>query len=225
MSDDRVISRRAMLRGGFLTPKPAPKPTPTDQRADVPPGHAPDTIVMRYPQRRADAAPRPQQMIPVFRPPGAVDEATFLDECTRCAACIEACPHEAVIQAPERLRRAAGTPVIDPDRSPCRMCDDLPCVAACEPDVLSLAAPVLMGTARITPQTCLAHQPGPGCTVCSEQCPVEGAIEVVDGRPRVVESACTGCGVCRYVCPAPENAILLMPTLKRPPRTSGASDA
>ncbi|WP_236625063.1 4Fe-4S binding protein [Rhodopirellula sp. SWK7] len=39
---------------------------------------------------------------------------------------------------------------------------------------------------------------------------------VTDGKPTVVEDACTGCGVCRYVCPAPENAILLMPALARP---------
>ncbi len=32
----------------------------------------------------------------------------------------------------------------------------------------------------------------------------------------VNEETCTGCGVCRYVCPAPENAILLMPAFSRP---------
>lgn len=31
------------------------------------------------------------------------------------------------------------------------------------------------------------------------------------GLPRVVADACTGCRVCHEVCPAPENAIRLVP--------------
>ncbi len=37
-----------------------------------------------------------------------------------------------------------------------------------------------------------------------------------EGKPTVNEATCTGCGVCRSVCPAPENAILLMPIFLRP---------
>ncbi|MCZ7680343.1 MAG: 4Fe-4S binding protein [Sandaracinaceae bacterium] len=40
-----------------------------------------------------------------------------------------------------------------------------------------------------------------------------------DGRPRVVEGECTGCGVCQHVCPAPRNAILLVAP---PARMEGA---
>lgn len=215
MSEEHAISRRALLQGRFLRRSEA-------SRAAVPPGHAPETLVMRYPKTTADAAPRRRNAIPVMRPPRAVDEPTFLGGCTRCAACIEACPHDAIIEAPQRLRSAAGTPMIDPDRQPCMMCDDFPCVDACEPDVLSSMLPVSMGTARITGQTCLAYN-GTTCTVCAEHCPVDGAIEIAEGRPRVVEQQCTGCGVCRHVCPAPENAILLMPAFHRPGRPEAAS--
>ena len=69
--------------------------------------------------------------MPLLRPPGAIAEEAFLQACTRCTACAEACPHGAIFRAPARLRGAEGTPVLDPFRSPCRMCPDLPCVRAC----------------------------------------------------------------------------------------------
>lgn len=56
---------------------------------------------------------------------------------------------------------------------------------------------------------CLAYQNN-FCSVCSERCPELGAIEVEKGIPRVNADACTGCGICRDVCPAPRNAILMV---------------
>lgn len=158
---------------------------------------------------------RYQQPFPVLRPPGAVEESAFLDGCTKCEACILACPHDAIIKAPARFRRAAETPMIDPLRQPCWMCEGYPCIDACEPGVLRHDVPKQMGTARIETFSCLAYQ-GTFCTVCHEQCPVEGAIELCEGKPQVIEERCTGCGVCQHVCPAPANAILLMPLAKRP---------
>jgi ferredoxin-type protein NapG len=163
----------------------------------------------------AAASARRRAAFPVHRPPGAVDEETFLRDCTRCDACLEACPHDAIIHGPPRFRQAAGTPMIDPHRAPCRMCADLPCVAACEPGVLSIHVPVKMARALITEPLCLAHM-GTSCTVCFEQCPVEGAITMTAGKPRIDDDRCTGCGVCHYVCPAPENAVIVMPLADRP---------
>jgi ferredoxin-type protein NapG len=197
---------------------------------------------MRYPQSLADVAAGDlnpidirqdraaslsemaarRRSIPVFRPPGAIEEASFLSGCTRCEACIVACPHSAIIHAPARLREAAGTPIIDPDLQPCLMCADFPCIAACEPGVLTRKIAPAMGTARVTEHLCVAYH-GQSCTVCAEECPVPGAIVLEGGKPTVRESICTGCGVCRHVCPAPENAILLMPTFLRPMPTGSAS--
>lgn len=159
--------------------------------------------------------PGPSRTIPVFRPPGAIAEQAFLEGCTRCGECLKACPHDAIVQAPDRLRAVAGTPVLEPDSQPCLMCAGFPCITACEPGVLTDSLPTMMGTARVTEHLCLAHH-GTPCTVCSERCPVDEAIAVNDGKPTIREEVCTGCGVCRYVCPAPENAILLMPTFNRP---------
>lgn len=158
------------------------------------------------------ARPRP---IPVHRPPGALPEAEFLDVCTRCGDCIRACPHDAIRLAGPRMRSAAGTPVIEVDTVPCAMCADLPCIASCAPGALLPQAPKKMATAIIETWACLAHQ-GTFCSVCSEQCPVPGAIETENGKPRINDDVCTGCGVCRYVCPAPDNAVLVMPLLDRP---------
>lgn len=163
-----------------------------------------------------DLATRPPvRTIPVHRPPGAVAEAQFMAGCTRCGDCIEACPYDAIRKAPGRLGPVAGTPIIEADTAACMMCEDFPCIASCNPGVLSSAIVPIMGTARIKPHLCLAHH-HTTCTVCVERCPVDGAIAVADGQPTVDENLCTGCGVCRYVCPAPENAILLMPAFVRP---------
>ncbi len=210
--DESNISRRELLRGRFLggflqragdavADRLAPlSPREKEEPAAPMPAHE---------------SPRYRQSFPVLRPPGAIEEEAFLDGCTKCNACVEACPHDAITHAPQRFRRAAGTPMIDPIQSPCRMCEDFPCVAACEPNVLRMAQPKTMGIARIDIYTCLAHT-GSFCTVCSEHCPIEGAIEVTNGRPRIIEETCTGCGVCHHVCPAPANAILLMPLESRP---------
>lgn len=155
------------------------------------------------------------RMIPIFRPPGAVNEEQFLAGCTRCNDCSTACPYEAIRPAASRLGAIAGTPTIEADIAACQMCEKFPCIAACKPGVLSERIPIIMGTAIITAHLCLAHH-GTTCTVCSERCPVDGAIALANGTPTVNEQACTGCGVCRYVCPAPENAVLLMPALFRP---------
>lgn len=69
----------------------------------------------------------------------------------------------------------------------------------------------LPGPVRVRPQLCLAWQ-GSFCSTCSERCPVEDAIVIEAGRPRVVEARCNGCGLCVQVCPAPINALELLPS-------------
>ncbi len=48
------------------------------------------------------------------------------------------------------------------------------------------------------------------CSVCTERCPVPGAMKKERGLPMVVPDVCTGCGICQEVCPAPRNAVLMM---------------
>ena len=49
------------------------------------------------------------------------------------------------------------------------------------------------------------------CSVCVERCPVDGAMKVTNNLPSVVPDVCTGCGICHEVCPAPRNAVFLLP--------------
>lgn len=156
------------------------------------------------------ASERRAAVIPLLRPPGAVDEPLFLERCTRCDECIKSCPHDVLFRAGARYREAEGTPTFDPARAACLQCEDMPCVAACETGALVADGGFRMGTAHIDTQVCLAHQ-GTFCSVCPERCPVENAITVSGGRPTVNAAACTGCGVCRYVCPAPGNAVAVLP--------------
>jgi Pyruvate/2-oxoacid:ferredoxin oxidoreductase delta subunit len=60
-----------------------------------------------------------------------------------------------------------------------------------------------------------------GCQRCLEHCPEAGAIFLEHGLPMVLDAACTGCGVCRDVCPAPDNAVLLLPRPPAAPRPPG----
>jgi ferredoxin-type protein NapG len=193
MTIDPRLSRRDLFRGRF---RGAQQPAST-------------------PKTPAREAARYQKAFPVLRPPGAIEEEAFLAGCTLCNACLEACPHDAIRPAPARFRRAAETPMIDPIQQPCWMCADLPCIAVCEPRVLRFDLPKKMGSARIDAVLCWPYQ-GRACSKCVEACPVPGAIAVDGNKPKIVDANCTGCGVCQFVCPAPDNAVLLVPLAERP---------
>ncbi|MCB9904811.1 MAG: 4Fe-4S binding protein [Planctomycetes bacterium] len=144
----------------------------------------------------------------MHRPPGALPEPQFLAGCTRKNDCAAACPVDAI--TPVQEGPGAGTPQIRAAERACVSCTDTPCITACGPGVLTLSRGVKMGTARIAPSACVAYR-GVVCTSCVNRCPVPGAMELAYGRPRILEAACTGCGVCHEVCPAPRNAVLLFP--------------
>lgn len=224
MSAGDPISRRTLLRGAFrprglLGILGASVPLPSTPQAPIENGPPTRTV----PPVGASGA-TPPSTLPVHRPPGAVDEASFLKGCTRCGECISVCPVQAIVVAPPRFREAAGTPMIDSSVAACVMCADTPCISACKPGVLRRDQPLTMARAVIQPTSCLACI-GSFCTVCSEQCPVPGAIEVRAGRPRIIEEKCTGCGTCAYVCPAPGSAIIIMPLADRPPPLAASSSS
>lgn len=49
------------------------------------------------------------------------------------------------------------------------------------------------------------------CSLCVERCPEPGAIDSRELLPMIVPDLCTGCGICHQVCPAPTNAVLILP--------------
>jgi ferredoxin len=88
---------------------------------------------------------------------------------------------------------------------------DLPAPAKAGPagpiEPLASTTPVV---AIVQGRHCLAYQRS-FCSTCVERCPVPGAITLEGGLPRVNPDLCTGCRVCHDLCPAPRNAILLVP--------------
>lgn len=131
-----------------------------------------------------------------LRPPGAVDEALFLDRCTRCSDCAKACPHGSIV-----FHQQDGTPVIFPDQIPCYLCDDTPCIAACATDALLPVAgrdEIRMGIARVLHRVCTAAQ---GCHACASKCPTQALSMDFDTQRMVVTAdRCVGCGQCEQVC-------------------------
>ena len=199
MSDDGRMSRRGILRGDWFKQI-------CQRGAEAIASEQEPEFVLKKPAgqtRRNNGF--------VHRPPHAVPESQFVVGCTKCDACIQACPPHAIFRAPDSEGLLAGLPIIDAGSQPCIMCEDTPCVPVCEPGVLTFDAPIAMGIAKIDSIACLAFQ-GTICTVCVERCPVEDAITMEAGHPKIDSDICTACGVCLYVCPAPGNAIHLIPT-------------
>ena len=140
-----------------------------------------------------------------LRPPGALEEPQFLESCTGCGDCVEACPHESISVLEENhvsdVPYRQETPVIYPDEQPCYLCEDFPCIAACEPEALRPVGTfkeVDMGIAVVSQRICTAGQ---GCNACVAQCPTRAiAMDFASLAIRVDGDLCVGCGICEHTC-------------------------
>ena len=132
-----------------------------------------------------------------MRPPWALAEADFIDRCTRCNDCLNACP--------TRILKAGdgGYPSVDFSAGECTFCGD--CLAACQPQALQRhdGQPAWPYKAVIG-DTCLPRQ-GVECRVCGDFCDSRA----IRFQPRLGGSPlpeldpekCTGCGACVAPCP------------------------
>lgn len=163
-----------------------------------------------------------------LRPPGALDEDTFVDACVRCGLCVRDCPYDTLVLADLQQNTASGTPVFSARNIPCEMCDDIPCVVACptgalDPKLTDINEARMGLAVLIDQENCIAFQ-GLRCEVCFNACPIRGeaiTIEkehnVATGKharflPVVHSDYCTGCGKCEHVCILPEaSAIKVLP--------------
>jgi ferredoxin-type protein NapF len=145
------------------------------------------------------------------RPPGAIEEVEFLSICTRCDACLHACPHHSILKK-AMVGLSGGTPFIDPQKQGCHLCEDYPCIQSCEPKALVMTlvkkGRPRMGRAVINTDHCLTWQ-NTVCTACYDACPFpETAITIGKDRHPQVLSGCVGCGLCTKPCPSrPHKAI------------------
>lgn len=161
------------------------------------------------PQRRLFLRGRPavKQAPPVPRPPWALAEAEFLTICTRCDACIQACP-EGIL-----FKGDGGFPEVRFSHTGCTTCGR--CVEACQPRALlrNTDQPPWDWRADIGP-ACLALKKVE-CRVCGEICdtaairftPTLGGISC----PTLDATRCNGCGTCLTPCPT-QAITLKMPT-------------
>lgn len=120
-----------------------------------------------------------------------------------------------------------GTPYFIPRISPCRMCEDMPCVRACPSGALNKKLASIydarMGLAVLVDQENCLNCLGLRCDVCYRSCPlIDKAITLemqvnqrtgVHARfvPTVHSKHCTGCGRCERSCVLENAAIKVLP--------------
>jgi ferredoxin-type protein NapG len=99
-----------------------------------------------------------------LRPPGALEESSFLAACIKCGQCVQVCPVQAIHLADADEGLGVGVPFIDARSQACDFsCDALSCVLACPTGALShdlkTKEEVRMGLARLSrPEACLARR-------------------------------------------------------------------
>lgn len=109
------------------------------------------------PANRSETAPTapapPRKKRGFARPPGSVrDPERFKQICTECGDCIIACPYGAILRAP-----GVYGPVMNPNLVACALCEDYPCIEACdERALLPIPEGFLpkFGHAMLDPQLC-----------------------------------------------------------------------
>jgi ferredoxin len=151
-------------------------------------------------------------------PPGATEK--FADTCTRCYACVRACPSGIIRTKSGGPFGELFMPELCFDDGVCNeSCTQ--CSQVCPTGAIRLLSEDekwlrQIGVAKIQKGKCLAWSDQQACMECEDACPY-GAIESVDRHgvscPQVNPELCRGCGACENICPAVRagKAILVHP--------------
>ena len=168
-------------------------------------------------ERGAAAAGQPR----CIRPPGAADEAAFLDACVRCGLCLKVCPTNAL--QPAGLD-AGWSGIFSPKLVPrigfcefnCTLCGRVCPTGAIRRLAEDEKHSFVIGKAQFDKDRCLPYASAKPCIVCEEHCPIspDKAIQVrevevtnAEGQkilmkqPYVKFELCIGCGICENKCP------------------------
>lgn len=144
---------------------------------------------------------------PSVLPPGATEQ--FADTCTRCYACVSACPPKII-----RIKTGGGLnelfmPELCFDTGTCEeSCNQ--CSKVCPTGAIRRLSDdekwrTQIGLAKIEKEKCLAWADHEYCMVCDEYCPynaIESEWREDIAYPIINEALCRGCGACENACPA-----------------------
>lgn len=165
-----------------------------------------------------------------LRPPGAENEERFLSLCIRCGLCVDACPYDTLKLATLKDVAQQGTPFFEARKTPCYLCDDIPCISKCPTNALDKSylekekgvLEVKMGTAIVDSTNCIAYW-GIRCEACYRACPlIDKALKIEMKHnertekhafflPVVDNEFCVGCGKCEQACVTQKAAITILP--------------
>lgn len=144
---------------------------------------------------------------PAVLPPGATEE--FADTCTRCYACVNACPSGIIRVKRDGNLNELFMPELCFDNGTCEeSCNR--CSQVCPTGAIRMLSHdekwrTQIGQARVRKGRCLAWADNEYCMVCDEYCPYNAIETVWRGDiacPVVNPDLCRGCGACEYACPA-----------------------
>jgi ferredoxin-type protein NapF len=126
----------------------------------------------------------------------------FEDDCTRCGACLSACPENIITPV------SGGFPSVDFSKGECTFCGA--CADACPETLFDRGRAQAWQFKAVISDACLAKRQIM-CRSCEDACADRAiAFTPVAGRfpsPDIRTDRCTGCGACVSVCP--ENAIAI----------------
>ena len=134
-----------------------------------------------------------------IRPPWTLPFDAFVEQCSRCDNCIEACPENII------LKGDGNYPEIDFSRGECTFCEK--CANSCQ-DAAFFTEQRSAKTAQALQvnvlDSCLSLN-RITCRSCGDHCEARAIrFQIQVGgiaRPIIEQAQCTACGACVYVCP------------------------
>jgi len=144
---------------------------------------------------------------PSVLPPGATEQ--FSETCTRCYACVSACPSNIIKVKKGGPLSELAMPELCFDNGACEeFCNR--CSQVCPTSAIRRLSDdekwrTQIGIAKVKKGKCLAWADNEYCMVCDEYCPYSAIETVWHGDiacPVVNRDLCRGCGACENACPS-----------------------